>query len=204
MFKQAERLHSQANSSVAQINSQLNYIAKRNEEQARQLESIKETRQDNEQNVKLQSFAKQARESAESQQETAQNVTEQLRETVRQAHSAMKDLHDLLVKYEQLEADRSSQRLIDNYELIKQTASGLRSEAALQKQILDENLVEVKEFIKKLNKFKVPDEQRTDAFNQEVKISLDKLNAKVCNYFSDLTNIFLILIKFIEFYRLPF
>jgi coxsackievirus/adenovirus receptor len=181
VFKQAERLHVQANASVAQVYSQLEIIAKRNKEQAAQLRAVKETRADQEQNVRLQELARQARESAEAQHHAAQALNERLVAMVADAHKSVRELHELLAKYEQLESDRNAQRLIDNYELIKQTASGLRGEAALQKQTLEESLVEANEFIKRLKKFQVPDEQKTDAVNQDYKNSLDKINAKVNN-----------------------
>ena len=142
-FKQAERLHAQANSSVAQVHTQLRFIGRKNEEQAGKLEAVKQVRRDHEQNVKMQGFAKQAREVAEGQQDKAATVAERATEMIREAHRALKDLQDVLAKYEQLESGRSARTLFDDYEAIRRTAQTLVTESQMQKQLLDSNVNEV-------------------------------------------------------------
>lgn len=177
--RQAERLYTQVNGSVTQVHSQLNFIKHKNDEQKSKLDSVKQARQSHEQNVKLQGFAKQAREQAEQQEDQAQKASDRLRNMISDAYLSIKELQDLVGKYDRMQADRFGQQLTENYETVKQSASSLVTEAREQKTKLEESIREVNQFIKKLEKFEVPDEKKIDGVTKDWTSSLEKFNNKV-------------------------
>jgi laminin gamma 1 len=180
IFKQAESLYNQASQSVLQTQLQLNKIDKLNSDKLTKLESIKQARLDHEQNVKLQNFAKQSRETAETQSQLAKNASSDLRISIENAFSSFKDLESILAKYELLEKDlEQPDQFSFNFETLKQTTSNLINETLVQKNILDESNREMQDLIKKIGEFKIPDEKETDSRNGEIKNLITDINPKV-------------------------
>ncbi len=182
VFKQAERLHSHVNSSIAQTRTQLNFMQRKTHEQEEKLNLIKQARSNHDQNIKLQSFAKQAREVAEAQEEQAQILSQRLREMVADAQRAVRDLHSLLLKYDDKKGtELSGSSSIEDFDVIRTSAENLIEEAKQQKISLEDNLKQVNKFIKRLNEFQMPDDKKLDSISQEVKNHLDTFQIKVKN-----------------------
>lgn len=135
---------------------------------------------DHEQNIKLQNFAKQSRETADLQKQIAQNASRDLRTSIDDAHSAFKQLEDVLIKYDVLDANKEAYEFSDfNYDSLKQTTTNLIAEATEQKTILDKSSQDMQDLIKKISNFKIPDEKEMDNLNQDTKNAINDINSKV-------------------------
>lgn len=172
IFKQAESLYNQANQSVFQIQTQLNFIDRSNDERLNKLDSIKQSRLDHEQNIKLQNLAKQARETAEKQKQIAQNASQELQKVLDDAQLTFRKIDEVLLKYEQLETEDPSL----NYKELREATNVLIGEANEQKIILDKSSQEINDLIKKVKEFKIPDENESEAENQNLKNTIGALN----------------------------
>lgn len=204
IFKDAERLYNQGISSVNQAQTQLNFISSKNEKQSDKIESIKQGRMDHEQNLKLQNYAKQSRETADKQKEIAQNVSDELRENVEHARIAFRQLQDILGRYESLIGLTKEEEFDVSYDMLKSRADALIAEAAQQKKILDESAREAEEFIKKIKEFKVPDDDLIDPdkYDESTRVIVEEINSKVTFLLSILQHLHELCFKHLPFRHL--
>ncbi len=178
-FKQAERLYSQANTTIIQSQTQLNYIKSKNMQRYERIESIKQSRLDHEQNIKLQTLAKQSRETAKLQEKIAQNFTDLVRNHIRDAQNAFKYLSELAHKYQGLQDDRRLDVFNIDYKMLKMRANDLAAEAIEQKQILSESLKQANEIIKQISNFKDNSLVNVEGETMKLNSNAEETNLKV-------------------------
>ena len=183
VFRRAEKLYGEVGASVDKANTQVSFVAKKNVEQGRQIETVVQGRLDYEQNDRLPNLAKQSRETAEKQKEMAQNAANELKKSVQDAHAAFKDLQELLFKYEALDDDRKVAKLAFPYEELKNRADNLAVEALNQKELLEQSAKEANLFIERIKAFKIPEKniKNAEAQTQETEKFVKEINSKVFN-----------------------
>lgn len=181
IFRKAEKLYNDANGSINKANTQVNFIAKKNIEQNGQIDAVIQGRLDYEQNDRLPNLAKQSRETAEKQKEIAQNASNELKKSIQDAHTAFKDLQELLFKYENLDDDRKAQKFTFPYEELKNKADILAVEALNQKELLEQSVKEADLFIEKMKNFKIPEKSLSNTESQigETEKFVKEINSKV-------------------------
>lgn len=119
-----------------------------------------------------------ARETADKQKQTAQNVSQELQTILVESHAAMKKLDDLVAKFEHLETEDPSL----NYNELRDATNALIAEANDQRIILDKSSQEINELIRKIKDFKIPDEKESENENLDIKNTVNNLNSKVYKY----------------------
>jgi len=188
VFRKAEKLYNDANGSINKANTQVNFIAKKNVEQNGQIEAVIQGRLDYEQNDRLPNLAKQSRETAEKQKETAQNASNEIKKSIQDAHSAFKDLQELLFKYENIDDDRKEDKYTFPYEELKNKAEHLAVEALSQKELLEQNVKEADMFIERMKKFKIPEKSLSNTESQIVETEkfVKEINSKTASIKTDI------------------
>ena len=180
IYRQAERLYNEADNSVDKVRKQLNFIAIKNSEQSGRLDAVIQGRLDYEQNDKLQSLARQSRETAEKQKATAQAMSDELRRNVEEARRAFKDLQDILARFEGLGENKKAEQLSFDYDELKSRANTLASEALEQKELLDESVKGADAFMQKLKDFRIPEDNlnRVEAESEKNKELVEEIGSK--------------------------
>lgn len=163
VFRKAEKLYNEVNVSVDKANTQVNFIGKKNAEQNKQIDVVVQGRIDYEQNDRLPNLAKQSREAAEKQKETAQSISNELKKSIQAAHAAFKDLQELLIRYKSLDDDRKGEIFTFPYDELKNSADNLAMDALNQKVELEKSVKDYNLLIDKIKNFKIPEARLKDA-----------------------------------------
>lgn len=166
-YKQLEKLFRKLNSSIYLAQTQLEFIHSKNKEKREQFETIKTERFNHDHNIKLQELSKQARETSQQQAHLVNLESLKFQKYLNDARKALQQLKDMSVWHERVDEEKQANILRNiNYELIRNQSVNLVRESNEQKEILEVNIRESKELIKKLNAFKIPDIDNWEKLNK--------------------------------------